>query len=72
MPAITSSRADNFPIGALSKHSGVNVETIRYYERIKMLPGAAAQRKRPSRLWRDRPSHSCVHTALARTRVFTR
>jgi MerR family transcriptional regulator, mercuric resistance operon regulatory protein len=38
MRAITSSRAENFPIGELSKHSGVNIETIRYYERIKMLP----------------------------------
>jgi MerR family mercuric resistance operon transcriptional regulator len=38
MHAITSSRAENFPIGKLSKHSGVNIETIRYYERIKMLP----------------------------------
>jgi DNA-binding transcriptional MerR regulator len=37
MRAITSSRADGFPIGELSKHSGVNIETIRYYERIKML-----------------------------------
>lgn len=25
-------------IGALSKHSGVNVETIRYYERIGIMP----------------------------------
>ena len=25
------------PIGALSKRSGVNIETIRYYERVKML-----------------------------------
>src|SRR5712691_4562464 len=38
MRVITSSRADNFPIGELSKRSGVNIETIRYYERIKMLP----------------------------------
>src|SRR5947208_16646587 len=38
MRAITSSRAGNFSIGELSKHSGVNIETIRYYERIKMLP----------------------------------
>ena len=38
MRAITSSRADNFSIGELSKQSGVNIETIRYYERIKMLP----------------------------------
>ena len=38
MGAITVSRADNFPIGELSRHSGVNIETIRYYERAKMLP----------------------------------
>ena len=36
MHAITDSRAQAFPIGALSKRSGVNVETIRYYERTKM------------------------------------
>src|SRR6266404_2317883 len=37
MRAITSSRAANLPIGELSKRSGVNIETIRYYERVKML-----------------------------------
>jgi len=38
MRTITLSRAENLPIGELSKRSGVNIETIRYYERIKMLP----------------------------------
>jgi MerR family mercuric resistance operon transcriptional regulator len=38
MPPITASRAEDLPIGQLSRLSGVNVETIRYYERIKMLP----------------------------------
>jgi Cu(I)-responsive transcriptional regulator len=28
-------------IGALGKMTGVNIETIRYYERIGLLPGAA-------------------------------
>jgi MerR family mercuric resistance operon transcriptional regulator len=37
MRAITASRAEAFPIGALSKRSGVKIETIRYYERAKML-----------------------------------
>src|ERR1700730_15475551 len=37
MRTITSSRAENLPIGELSKQSGVNIETISYYERIKML-----------------------------------
>lgn len=31
-------KADDFAIGALSKQSGVNVETIRYYERIGVMP----------------------------------
>src|SRR5258708_14417025 len=38
MRTITSSRAETFSIGELSKDTGVNIETIRYYERIKMLP----------------------------------
>ena len=29
------------PIGELSRRTGVNIETIRYYERIKMLPRPA-------------------------------
>jgi hypothetical protein len=35
MPATTSSPAENLPIGEVSKGSGVNIGTIRYYERIK-------------------------------------
>src|SRR5262245_2923833 len=37
MAAITASRAEALPIGGLSKRSGVNIETIRYYERVKLL-----------------------------------
>jgi MerR family mercuric resistance operon transcriptional regulator len=40
MRQITASRADTsagIPIGELSRLTGVNIETIRYYERIKML-----------------------------------
>lgn len=37
MPAITLSRAEDLPIGTLSRLSGVHIETIRYYERVKML-----------------------------------
>jgi MerR family mercuric resistance operon transcriptional regulator len=37
MRTITASRAETLAIGALSKRSGVNIETIRYYERVKML-----------------------------------
>jgi MerR family mercuric resistance operon transcriptional regulator len=38
MRAITISRAEKLPIGELSRLSGVNIETIRYYEKIKILP----------------------------------
>ena len=38
MRTITALRAEHLPIGELSRLSGVNIETIRYYERIKMLP----------------------------------
>jgi MerR family transcriptional regulator, mercuric resistance operon regulatory protein len=40
MRQITVSRAktsDEIPIGELSRLTGVNIETIRYYEKIKML-----------------------------------
>ena len=38
MRAITALRADGIPISELSLLTGVNIETIRYYEKIKMLP----------------------------------
>ncbi len=38
MDVITPSRAETFPIGELSCLAGVNIETIRYYERIGMVP----------------------------------
>ena len=38
MPPIKSLQADGVPIDELSRLTGVNIETIRYYEKIKMLP----------------------------------
>ena len=35
MPPVAS---EALPIGELSRRTGVHIETIRYYERIKMLP----------------------------------
>jgi MerR family mercuric resistance operon transcriptional regulator len=37
MRTITTLRAEGIPIGELSRCTGVNIETIRYYEKIKML-----------------------------------
>ncbi len=36
MNGITNTRA--YPIGRMSRETGVNIETIRYYERIGLLP----------------------------------
>jgi MerR family mercuric resistance operon transcriptional regulator len=41
MRAITASRAHELTIGRLSELTGVNIETIRYYERTKVLPAPA-------------------------------
>jgi MerR family mercuric resistance operon transcriptional regulator len=38
MAAITVARANGLTIGQLSKLTGVNIETIRYYEKTKVLP----------------------------------
>ena len=38
MRQIKALPADRMPIGELSRLCGVHIETIRYYEKIKMLP----------------------------------
>jgi MerR family mercuric resistance operon transcriptional regulator len=38
MRSITASRAGDLTIGKLSELTGVKIETIRYYERTKVLP----------------------------------
>ena len=38
MRPFTASRANDMTIGKLSELAGVNIETIRYYERVKVLP----------------------------------
>lgn len=38
MRSITGSRVGGLPIGELSRLTGVNIETIRYYEKIRMMP----------------------------------
>jgi MerR family mercuric resistance operon transcriptional regulator len=38
MRKITASRPSSLSIGELSRLTGVNIETIRYYERIGIMP----------------------------------
>jgi MerR family transcriptional regulator, mercuric resistance operon regulatory protein len=38
MPKATRGIAGEFSIGVLARQSGVNIETIRYYERVGVMP----------------------------------
>src|SRR6516162_9540140 len=38
MRSVAPTPSETLSIGELSRRTGVNIETIRYYERIKMLP----------------------------------
>ena len=72
MGAITSSRAENLPIGELSKRSGVNIETVRYCERVKMLapPPRTDSGRRVYRF--NGPSYPRLHTAFTGVGIFAR
>lgn len=41
MRSVAASSPTALPIGELSRRTGVNIETIRYYERIELLPHPA-------------------------------
>jgi MerR family transcriptional regulator, mercuric resistance operon regulatory protein len=41
MPKATRGIAGEFSIGVLARQSGVNIETIRYYERVGVMPRPA-------------------------------
>jgi len=69
MRTITSSGAENISIGELSRQSGVNIETIRYYERIKMLPVPPRTASDRRGLRTSRKTHIGFHPAVPRPRV---
>jgi MerR family transcriptional regulator, mercuric resistance operon regulatory protein len=51
--AITSSLTENLSIGEVAKRSGARIGTIRYYERIRLLPA-------PPRMANGRRAYSAV------------
>lgn len=53
MSSITNSRPASLPIGEMSRQTGVNIETIRYYERVGVLP-IARRTTSGRRLYGDR------------------
>jgi len=65
MGAITDARAEKLSIGDLSELTGVNIETIRYYERVKMVPAPPRTPGWPSRLRANPPSPFGLYTSVA-------
>jgi MerR family mercuric resistance operon transcriptional regulator len=57
MSATTAARADSLTIGKLSQLTGVNIETIRYYEKVKALPA-------PSRAGNGRRTYGPAETRI--------
>ena len=57
MRTIITSQTDSLTIGALSRLTGVHIETIRYYERVKILP-------KPPRTVGGRRSYDPTHVRM--------
>ena len=66
----TKSRAQILTIGALSQRTGVNVETIRYYERIGLLPSPPRSQGR-HRLYDDHHRRRLAFIRRARALGFS-
>jgi MerR family transcriptional regulator, mercuric resistance operon regulatory protein len=67
---IKALRADGMPIGELSRLCGVNIETIRYYEKIKMLP-APPRTERGHRVYGPKETRILVFIRRGRELGFT-
>ncbi|GIK80985.1 MAG: MerR family transcriptional regulator [Alphaproteobacteria bacterium] len=70
MAQFTSSRAEALAIGELSRLTGVNIETIRYYEKIKLLP-APLRTEGGHRLYGPRERRMLAFIRRARELGFT-
>jgi len=57
MRVVINAQTDAMAIGELSKLTGVHIETIRYYERIKMLP-------KPPRTAGGRRTYGATHVRV--------
>lgn len=70
MSRITSSRAQALAIGELSRRTGVNIETIRYYEKVKLL-AAPLRTEGGHRLYGQRERRTLAFIRRARELGFT-
>jgi hypothetical protein len=57
MRVVMTSRTDGITIGELSKLTGVHIETIRYFERVKLLP-------KPPRTAGGRRTYGAAHVRV--------
>jgi len=65
VPSFTPQRSALLSIGEISRQTGVNIETIRYYERIKMLP---APLRAPNGRRVYRPAETRILAFICRSR----
>ena len=70
MPQVTFSRAGALAIGELSRLTGVNIETIRYYEKVSLLP-APLRTEGGHRLYGPRERRTLAFIRRARELGFT-
>src|SRR5215831_8343765 len=66
----TKSRCIGLTIGALSRQTGVNIETIRYYERIGLLPAPPRSRGR-HRIYDDNHQRRLIFIRRSRALGFS-
>jgi MerR family mercuric resistance operon transcriptional regulator len=66
----TKSRGIGLTIGSLSRQTGVNIETIRYYERIGLLPAPPRSRGR-HRIYDDNHQRRLIFIRRSRSLGFS-
>ena len=60
-----------FTIGKLSRLAGVGIETIRYYERIRLMPHPPRSQNGRRSFGSDGLEHARIYPPLPRTRLRT-
>ena len=70
MRTIITSQTDSLTIGALSRLTGVHIETIRYYERVKILPKPPRTVGGRQELRSDTRAHAGICPAVTRVGFF--
>jgi MerR family mercuric resistance operon transcriptional regulator len=70
MRKVTASRSEDLSIGELSRLTGVNIETIRYYEKVDVLP-AVPRKESGRRVFGPRETRTLAFIRRARELGFS-